>query len=126
MGCSTTDHTRVGAMGARSHANTDYKDRRFNRLVARSHDPLNTKNGTYWWFMCDCGSYKSMRVSSVVTGKTKSCGCLRDDYLLIAKRNAEAAPALRHALQLALDILDDGRTPFEHEMKEMREAAEEL
>ncbi|MEE9365296.1 MAG: hypothetical protein V3W44_01285 [Dehalococcoidales bacterium] len=109
-------------MGARSHANTDYKGRRFNRLVARSHDPLNRKNGTYWWFMCDCGAYKSMRVSNVVTGKTKSCGCLRDDYLLIAKQNAAAAPVLRHALQLASDIIYSGRVPTAAEKKEIEEA----
>ena len=99
----------AGTMGAKSHATTDYKGRRFNRLVARSHDPLNRKNGTYWWFMCDCGAYKSMRVSNVVNGKTKSCGCLRNDYLLVAKQNAMAAPALRNALQVALDIIGGDR-----------------
>jgi hypothetical protein len=112
-------------MGAKSHANTDYKGRRFNRLVARSHDPLNRKNGTYWWFMCDCGNYKSMRVSNVVTGKTKSCGCLRDDYLLIAKRNALAAPALRHALQLAVDIIYGERRATADEKKQMDDALNE-
>jgi len=109
-------------MGAKSHANTNYKGRRFNRLVARSHDPLNRKNGTYWWFMCDCGNYKSMRVSNVVTGKTKSCGCLRDDYLLIAKQNAMAAPALRRCLQLAVDLFECKREPQDSELKAMREA----
>lgn len=29
-----------------------------------------------WWFLCDCGVEKQMRLSHVQSGLSKSCGCL--------------------------------------------------
>lgn len=52
---------------------------RFNRLVAISiAEPIG------WNWQCDCGKIITTAVERVVTGHTKSCGCLyRDNFLTI-------------------------------------------
>lgn len=59
------------------HKNTkDLAGLRFGRLKAvRQVDNLGSK--VAWEFLCDCGNLKSAISSNVVSGKTKSCGCLR-------------------------------------------------
>lgn len=38
------------------------------------------KNGCGWWTcVCDCGTEKTVKGSSLVSGHTKSCGCLSPD-----------------------------------------------
>ena len=59
----------------------------FGRLTARATDPENPKSGAHWWFHCSCGQYTSKRITSVLYGRTTSCGCKRADYL--ADRGSE-------------------------------------
>lgn len=54
---------------------------RFGRLVILHH-----KSATDCVVMCDCGTGKVVRWSSLVSGRTKSCGCLRKE--VTAKKNA--------------------------------------
>lgn len=37
---------------------------------------------TYWECVCDCGKLKIVRGGNLVSGNVKSCGCLREDYML--------------------------------------------
>jgi len=53
----------------------------FGRLTARTTDPENPAQGAHWWFHCSCGTYTSKRITSVLSGRTKSCGCKRADWL---------------------------------------------
>lgn len=48
-----------------------------------------TSKSTYWWCKCDCGNVVSILSSSLRSGLTKSCGCLRNDsiYKLRKKYN---------------------------------------
>ncbi len=79
----------------------DYRHQRFGRLEARADDPKNSKVGTYWWFLCDCGNYVSKRVTNVLSGHVKSCGCLHRDYL----NDRRNAGKLRKSLDIALDFM---------------------
>ena len=74
------------------------KGMRFGRLVARARDPKNPRKGAYWWFYCDCGSYTSIRLTSVLSGRTQSCGCKKKDYL---RHRASEVVQLKKALVYA-------------------------
>lgn len=56
-----------------------YKDlagRRFGKLVAVR--PVGrSKGGVVWECKCDCGNMKEVRSSLLVSGKTRSCGCMQ-------------------------------------------------
>ena len=57
--------------------------KRFGRLVVlrRTEDmvsPSGSKDVT-WECQCDCGNIKSVRASSLKSGRTKSCGCLEEE-----------------------------------------------
>ena len=57
----------------------DITNIRFNKLLAVTFHHRNKieKRGTYWNFLCDCGKEVVLRIDSVKTGNTKSCGCIR-------------------------------------------------
>jgi hypothetical protein len=59
-----------------------YKDRvgeRFDRLcVVRYHGP-DSVGDAVWWCRCDCGNELAVRVKSLKTANTRSCGCLRKE-----------------------------------------------
>lgn len=48
---------------------------RFGRLTAVSKERDDPK-GDYWLCQCDCGNTKVIRCDALMTGRTKSCGCL--------------------------------------------------
>ena len=49
---------------------------RFNRLTAIRLDHIGKHHRSYFLFKCDCGNEKVILGSGVVSGNTKSCGCL--------------------------------------------------
>lgn len=56
----------------------DITGKKFNRLTAVSFS--HRKNDDYYWnWVCECGKEVVARRSNVVTGSTKSCGCLRKE-----------------------------------------------
>lgn len=64
----------------------DYSGQRFGRLTAVSlleREPL--QNNHLWRFVCDCGTEKPIRIKSVRSGHTSSCGCMQREAL--ASRN---------------------------------------
>lgn len=57
------------------HKNTkDLTGIKFNKLTAVSKSE-NIGGRVSWLFLCDCGVYKSIISTNVVSGKSKSCGC---------------------------------------------------
>lgn len=48
---------------------------KYNMLTALEKTDVK-KGRAYWNFRCDCGNIKNARVSNVITGHVKSCGCL--------------------------------------------------
>jgi len=64
-------------------------------LVAKA-DPIKDRprrTHTYWTFRCSCGTIKAFRVSRVVSGNTKSCGCLRVDRLKLPRPHRRVSDA---------------------------------
>lgn len=54
----------------------DLSGRRFGRLVA-IRDVGSVRNRRIWECKCDCGNYTNVPATSLITGGTKSCGCLQ-------------------------------------------------
>ena len=50
----------------------DITGQKFGKLTAIKKD-----HGKYWLFKCDCGQEKIINKSTVVSGKTQSCGCIK-------------------------------------------------
>lgn len=52
----------------------EYINKKYNRLTVNSYEII--KGRVYFNCTCECGNNKKSLYSNVVTGKTKSCGCL--------------------------------------------------
>jgi hypothetical protein len=63
----------------RSKNFVDRTGQRFGRLVADHLDSERSVKCTWWVCVCDCGNTKSVPSSSLVSGGTRSCGCLVRD-----------------------------------------------
>ena len=75
---------------------SDITGRRFGRLVAVR--PLG-KGGSFqlqWECRCDCGRIVKVYKKNLLSGNTRSCGCLRSDYM---KALRDDAAALGHGAQ---------------------------
>ncbi len=60
----------------------DRAGRRYGRLVVVQHmgrRPSGTHFKTWWCCRCDCGRELDVTASSLVSGNTRSCGCLNDE-----------------------------------------------
>lgn len=55
--------------------NRDLSNKRFGRLVAIRVTKTVRRN-KYWLCFCDCGEQKEIREGHLLSGNTKSCGCL--------------------------------------------------
>ena len=55
---------------------------RFGRLTVTELSERTGKNGErYWKCECDCGSTKDVSASALLSGYSKSCGCLKKELL---------------------------------------------
>jgi len=57
----------------------DLTGRRFGRLTAIRFSHTDANRKAYYDCACDCGATKLIRKESLVSGHTKSCGCLLVD-----------------------------------------------
>ena len=57
----------------------DYTGQRFGRLVAVECTGKYRGKNLIWKLQCDCGNEIELPVSQFVSGKTKSCGCLKKE-----------------------------------------------
>jgi len=56
----------------------DITGQKFGRLIVIKRVYPNTRHrNTRWLCKCECGTEKTVDKSSLISGKTKSCGCLR-------------------------------------------------
>lgn len=61
----------------------DLKGKRFSKLLTISRAPNKRhrdRPAVYWYCICDCGIRIAVRSSSLLSGNTKSCGCLRAEF----------------------------------------------
>lgn len=59
--------------------NKDITGMKFNRLTAVKSNGKSRSGHSVWIFQCDCGKQKSISRYAVMSGKTKSCGCLNTE-----------------------------------------------
>lgn len=57
----------------------DLSGQRFGRLVAIETNRRDHRHNRLWRCQCDCGNEVEVNVNRLVTGNTKSCGCLYVD-----------------------------------------------
>lgn len=57
----------------------DLLNQRFGRWLVLGRAPNRNKTMTYWNCQCDCGAKKEVRTQSLISGKSESCGCLKDE-----------------------------------------------
>lgn len=57
---------------------------RFGRLVAKSFFRRKTNHGSrvVWVCVCDCGKKVTAMSTQLLTGSSRSCGCIRAEYLI--------------------------------------------
>lgn len=57
----------------------DLSGKKFNRLSVISRDYSKRGHGAVWKCLCDCGNIVSVRGNALLSGSTKSCGCLNKE-----------------------------------------------
>jgi len=58
-------------------------NKKFSRLTVLkfSHRQIKNKRYSYFWLCkCECGSIKKIKDTNLLTGATKSCGCLKGEF----------------------------------------------
>lgn len=80
----------------------DITYQRFGRLVAlhRVSKPMASGKAArlYWVCLCDCGKVTTCESSTLIAGKTKSCGCLKAERFSTHQQEAaEKSAAIRAA-----------------------------
>lgn len=67
----------------------DLSDMRFGRLIVLSYAGKSKNNRQLWNCRCDCGMRCQVLRDSLISGRTKSCGCLHREGVLqrCAKHN---------------------------------------
>jgi Staphylococcus phage HNH endonuclease len=53
---------------------------KIGKLTAIAFKEKRYDHVSYWTFKCDCGKITISRLTMVVNGQTRSCGCLRKKY----------------------------------------------
>lgn len=59
----------------------DLTGTRYGRTVVVGRAPYGLDKEVRWLIRCDCGRERSVRGSSLRTGKTRSCGCFRRELM---------------------------------------------
>lgn len=71
--------TLDGSINGLHYVEDHYTGRRFDRLEVLGRDVDKTGKNPYYVCRCDCGNVKSIAVNSLLSGVTKSCGCLKKE-----------------------------------------------
>lgn len=80
----------------------DLTGKKFGKLIVIKRSYPNSKtNHSRWLCKCECGNEKIINQTSLVTGNTKSCGCLRFGKSRLHKGVASFRELLRKYKQTA-------------------------
>lgn len=60
----------------------DHTGKKFNRLMAVRNTEKKHGNSFVWEWLCDCGNAHYALPSHVISGSTKSCGCLKRESVI--------------------------------------------
>lgn len=88
--CGNTKHVRpaslhdgssksCGCLRAEIKSGQSFIGKRFGKLVVIGREPNPTQSRAYLYVChCDCGKERRIRIGQLTSGKTQSCGCLRN------------------------------------------------
>lgn len=65
----------------------DLTGKRFNRWTVISKYSAKRLS---WLCKCDCGNYSTVPTDNLISGKSKSCGCIRKERIPLNKKHGEA------------------------------------
>mgnify|MGYP001611556026 FL=1 len=63
-----------------AHVN-DLTNRKFGRLIVLKDSGKRRYGNVLWLCRCDCGSRVELRGCALISHNTRSCGCLKKDYI---------------------------------------------
>ena len=87
----------------RSHNFKDLTGQRFHQLIVKNlHETKSPHRGTIWVCLCSCGQEKLIRGQHLLSGGTKSCGCLAKK---LASERAQARTGPKHPKKHCLLVL---------------------
>ena len=82
----SSGHTKsCGCAKTIRNIRNNIKGQMFGKLVALSCVRRNGR--TYWTCKCDCGNIRTITRTNLVSGNTKSCGCLHKEIISIIGNN---------------------------------------
>lgn len=67
----------------------DLTGQRFGRLIAQQPSPKRSGTSVVWECKCDCGNTAFVKSAHLCSGRIRSCGCLKKEY--IEQNNLTAA-----------------------------------
>ena len=70
------------------HSNVDLTGMRFNKWTVLGPEKYHEGSGWYWFCRCDCGTEKTVLQRNLIEGKSKSCGCYRQEHMRSVKNRA--------------------------------------
>lgn len=77
----------------------------FGQLTVLERDFSIKKNCSYWLCKCSCGNFKTVRGTSLTSGHTQSCGCLRKaNVSKLHEANVKDIKGQKFGLLTALEI----------------------
>lgn len=62
----------------------DLSNQFFGRLFAIENIGKDAHGSSHWWCHCECGNFRDVRASSLMSGAITSCGCLKREKLVLA------------------------------------------
>lgn len=95
----------------------DLTGQKFGRLTVLDKAP--SRNGfVYWLCQCDCGTIKEIRGASLKSGKSQSCGCLKNEIVAEMGKASKGSHIIDITGQQYGDLtvleLIDQRGPYGH------------
>lgn len=108
-GCYRSEKMRMGRV---RYKQVDLTGERFGRLVVVQR-VFNRGRETCWLCKCDCGKEVEILRRSLTGGKTRSCGCLRDELVLSRVILESGLAAKRAVYQKYIQSAKRRNLPFE-------------
>lgn len=72
----------------------DITGKKFGRLTALSEVQASVNGKIKWVCVCECGKRKEIFKTNIISGKSKSCGCLQKECVSMANKKRKVHGAL--------------------------------
>lgn len=80
----------------------DITSQKFGRLTAIKCVGINNHHKFLWECLCECGNKKIVPTGALISGNTKSCGCLHSEKLIEQNKTHNASKTLLYKIWCAM------------------------